>query len=226
MTGDARPGPEPAVIVMAEAARPGQVRRALEPLLGASGCAALQSALILAAVTWAQDVAPGAVYVAYDPADAESQVSALLPAPTTLFPQTGAGIGGRVAEATARVLAGESRPLLVVWPDLPRLRPAHAAAALGDLAAGCDLTLGPVIDGGFYLVGIDRPQPNLFALADEAWRTSDVMGMALAAGQETGLEVGILRAERALQRPADLRAALADPTLPLELREILGSRAV
>jgi hypothetical protein len=225
MTGDARPGLRPAVVVMAEAARPGQVRRALEPLVGPAGCAALQSALILAAVTWAHDVAAGAVSVACDPADAESEMRALLPAGTTVFPQTGEGIGPRVAEATARVLAGETRPVLVVWPDLPRLRPAHAAAALGDLEAGCDLTLGPVIDGGFYLVGIDRQQPKLFALPDEAWRTSDVMGMALAAGQETGLEVGILRAERALQRPADLRAALVDPTLAPELRGILGSRA-
>jgi hypothetical protein len=51
------------------------------------------------------------------------------------------------------------------------------------------------------------------------------MGMALAAARETGLEVGILRAERALHRPADLRAARADPTLPPELARILGSRA-
>jgi hypothetical protein len=225
MTGDARSGRRPAVVVMAEAARPGQVRRELQPLLGPSGCAALQSALIRAAVTWAHGVAPGAVYVAYEPADAESEVRALAPAPTMLFPQAGEGIGDRAAGATARVLAGETRPVLVVWPDLPRLRPAHAAAALGDLEAGCDLTLGPVIDGGFYLVGIDRPQPMLLALPDEAWRTSDVIGMALATGHETGLELGILRAERALQRPADLRAALADPTLPRELSEILGSRA-
>ena len=33
------------------------------------------------------------------------------------------------------------------------------------------------------------------------------MAMALAAAREAGLEVGILRAERALHRPADLRAA-------------------
>ena len=223
--GNARAGFRAAVVVMAEAARPGQVRRALEPMLGPAGCAALQSALILAAVRWAQDVAPGAVHVAYEPSDAESEVRSLLPPGTAMLPQTGEAIGGRVAEATARVLAGDTRPVLVVWPDLPRLRPAHAAAALGDLEAGCDLTLGPVIDGGFYLVGIDRPQPRLFALTDQAWRTSDVMGMALAAGQETGLEIGIVRAERALHRPADLRAALADPTLPRELRQILGSRA-
>jgi hypothetical protein len=39
--------------------------------------------------------------------------------------------------------------------------------------------------------------------------------------REAGLELGILRAERALHRPADARAALADPLLPDGLAKIL-----
>lgn len=223
MTGEAPPGP--AVIVMARAPRPGQVRRALEPLLGPEGCAALQAALIGAAVKWAHTVAPGAVHVAYDPPDAAPEMRALLPAGAALFPQNGDGIGRRLADATARVFAHHAGPVLVVWPDLPRLRPAHATAALGDLSAGCDVTLGPVIDDGYYVIAIHRPQPTLFALPEQAWRGTDVMSMALAAARKTGLEVGILRAERGLHRPADLRAARADPTLPDELARILGARA-
>ncbi|MDQ6806559.1 MAG: DUF2064 domain-containing protein [Actinomycetota bacterium] len=223
MSPDPRSGP--AVVVMARAARPGQVRRALEPLLGPEGCAALQSALIVAAVKWAQTVAPDDVHVAYDPPDAAPEMRALLPTGTALLPQNGDGIGRRLADATARVFAHHSGPVLVVWPDLPRLRPDHATAALEDLSAGCDVTLGPVIDGGFYLIGVDRPQPRLFALPEQAWRGPDVIGMALAAARKTALEVGILRSERALHRPADLRAARADPMLPRELVRILGSRA-
>jgi hypothetical protein len=43
----------------------------------------------------------------------------------------------------------------------------------------------------------------------------------LSAVREAGLELGILRAERALHRPADVRAALADPLLPDALAKIL-----
>ncbi|HEY5317265.1 MAG TPA: DUF2064 domain-containing protein [Solirubrobacteraceae bacterium] len=223
MNGDSPPAP--AAVVMARAPRPGEVRRALEPLLGPEGCAALQAALIVAAVNWAHAAAPGAVHVAYDPPDAAAEMRVLLPTDIALFPQNGEGIGRRLADATARVFARHSGPVLVVWPDLPHLRPAHAAAALGDLSAGCDVTLGPVIDGGFYLIAIDRPQPKLCAIPERAWRGSDVMATALAAGRKAGLEVGILRAERALHRPADMRAARADPTLPPELARILGHRA-
>lgn len=215
----------PAVLVMARAASPGEVRRALEPLLGPEGCAALQSALLLAAVDWARAVAPGEVHVAYDPPDAAPEMRAVLPSGTGLFPQNGDGIGSRLADATARVFSRHDGPVLAVWPDLPRLRVDHARAALDDLRAGCDLTLGPVIDGGFYLVGVSRPQPKLFTVPEQAWGASDVMGTVLEAAREAGLEVGILRAERALHRPADLRAALADPTLPAEIARILSSPA-
>jgi uncharacterized protein len=108
-----------------------------------------------------------------------------------------------------------------VWPDLPRLRREHASAALEDLGAGCDVVLGPVVEGGLYLLGIAHPVPKLFALPEQSWRGRDVMMIGLAAVREAGLEVGILRAERALNRPADVRAALADPLVPESLAKIL-----
>jgi glycosyltransferase A (GT-A) superfamily protein (DUF2064 family) len=119
------------------------------------------------------------------------------------------------------VFARKEGPLLIVWPDLPRLRTDHAAAALDDLSSGCDAVLGPVIDGGLYMLAIARPLPKLFALPEQAWRSPDVMMLGLAAARDAALEIGILRGERALHRPADVRAALADPMLPGDIERIL-----
>jgi uncharacterized protein len=211
----------PAVLVMARAPRRGEVRRALEPVLGADGCVALQAELIAQAAIWAHEVAPGAVHVAHEPADAGQELRPLVGPDVALFPQNGDGIAGRLADAAARVFARSQRPLMVVWPDLPRLRPEHALAALDDLEAGCDLVLGPAIDGGLYLIALPRPLPKLFGLPEQAWRSPDVMTFGVAAARDIGLEVGILRTERALHRPADVRAALADPLLPDGLAKIL-----
>lgn len=213
---------DPAVLIMARAPRRGQVRRALEPLLGADRCAALQAKLIKVAAAWGDGVAPKAVHVAHDPPDAGGEIRRLLAPDNVVFPQNGDGIAGRLADAAARVFARHSGPLLIVWPDLPRLRLDHGRAALDDLAAGCDLVLGPALEGGFYLIGINRPLPRLFALPEQAWRSPDVMILAAAAVRSAGLELGILRAERPLHRPADVRAALADPLLPEEVGRILG----
>jgi glycosyltransferase A (GT-A) superfamily protein (DUF2064 family) len=216
---------EPAVLIMARAPRRGEVRRALEPLLGPDGCVALQSALIAQTADWARNVAPGAVHVAHDPPDGGRELRALVGDTASLFPQNGDGIAGRLADAAARVFARKDGPLLIVWPDLPRLRPEHSAAALDDLSAGCDAVLGPVIDGGLYLLGIPRPQPRLFALPEQSWRSPDVMMLGVAAARDVGLEIGLLRGERALHRPADVRAALADPMLRGELGRILRRAA-
>ena len=216
-------GPRPAVLIMARAPRAGEVRRALEPLLGREGCRELQALLIARAAAWGRKVGSGVVAVAHDPPDAGSELRRLVGTGAVLFPQNGEGITGRLADASARVLARRGSPLLIVWPDLPRFRAAHAVGALDDLRSGCDVVLGPAIDGGLYLVGIARPLPELFALPEQTWR-SDVMGVALTAIREVGFEVGILRAERALHRPADVRAALADPLLPDDVAAVLRRR--
>jgi hypothetical protein len=165
-------------------------------------------------------VGAGAPHIAHDPPDAGSELRRLVGGDAVVFPQNGEGITGRLADASARVLARSGGPLLIVWPDLPRFRVAHAAGALEDLSSGCDVVLGPAIDGGLYLVGIARPLPELFALPEQTWR-GDVMAVALTAIRDVGFEVGILRAERALHRPADVRAALADPLLPEDVAAIL-----
>jgi glycosyltransferase A (GT-A) superfamily protein (DUF2064 family) len=214
-------GADPAVLIMARAPRRGQVRRALEPLLGADRCAALQAKLIRGAIAWGTEVAPKAVHVAHDPPDAAADLRLLVAPDTVLFPQNGDGIAGRLADAAARVFARHTGPLLIAWPDLPRLRLAHARAALDDLGTGCDVVLGPALDGGFYLIGINRPQPKLFAIPERAWRSPDAMALAVPAVRAAGLELGILRAERPLHRPSDVRAALADPLLPDDVERIL-----
>jgi uncharacterized protein len=211
----------PAVLIMARAPRRGQVRLALEPQLGSEATIALQAALIAQTSRWAHDVAPGQIHIAHDPPDAGPVLRELAGDDVSLFPQNGKGIAARVAEAVGRVFARRVGPLLIVWPDLPRFRPEHAAGALDDLSDGCDLVLGPVIDGGFYLIGIARPLPELFALPESVWRDSDAMALVAAAARDAGLAIGLLRAERALQRPADVRAALADPLLPDQIRRVL-----
>jgi glycosyltransferase A (GT-A) superfamily protein (DUF2064 family) len=211
----------PMVLIMARAPRRGEVHRALEPLLGVDGCLALHVALIATTAAWANEVAPNGMYVAHDPPDGGRELRPLFGPRATLFPQNGEGIAARVSDAAARVFAQREGPLLIVWPDLPRIRREHATAALDDLSAGCDVVLGPVIDGGLYLIGIAHPVPKLFALPEQRWRGRDVMMIGLSAVREAGLEVGILRAERALHRPADVRAAMADPLLPEALAKIL-----
>lgn len=214
-------GAAPAALIMARAPRPGFAKTRLQPLLGAQGCARLQATLIARAARWALSAAPGGVHLAYDPADAAQEIAALVSPEVVLRAQRGSDLGQRLTAATGEILDGGSRPLLVVGTDLPTLGAVHARAALADLAAGCDFAVGPALDGGYYLIAIDRPRPELFALPPDVWGGPEVLALTLAAAREVGLSLGLLRSERDLDTPEDARAALADPTLPRELAALL-----
>ena len=117
---------------------------------------------------------------------------------------------------------GGDGPVLVTWPELPVWRPQVAADALDDLAAGCGASLGPAFDGGLYLLAFARPSPALLALTDPDASRVDPINELIAEAREAGVELGILRTERALRSPADVRALLADPLTDGELRALLG----
>src|SRR5258708_39831987 len=64
-------------------------------------------------------------------------------------------------------------PALVVGPDCPALTPDHLRAAARALVDGIDVVIIPVDDGGYGLIGMQRPQPAPFA--GMTWGTSSGM---------------------------------------------------
>ena len=197
------------------------LRAELAELLGLAGYAQLERILLARAAAWAAAVAPGAVHVAFEPAGAEPSLAPLVGEVAQRFALAGEGASRRVGAAAERLFEFGEGPVLIVWPELPRWRPEHAAGALADLADGCDVSVGPVFDGGFYLVALARFTPAVFELPDDGWRHPEAMGQMLTAAHLAGLDAGLLRAERALRRAADVRAFLADPLVDDELREVL-----
>jgi hypothetical protein len=154
----------------------------------------LEQELVGRARRWADELAPGAVFPA----------------------------SGGVGEAVTGLFAGGEGPVVVVWPELVRWRSDHATAALDDLADDCELSVGPMFDGGFYLVAFARPVPALVDLPDDAWQTRDPIGLAADAAQRSGRAIGLLRTERGLRTPADVNALLADPLVDDGLRGLLS----
>jgi glycosyltransferase A (GT-A) superfamily protein (DUF2064 family) len=207
------------VIARAPGAEP--ARPELAELLGTGRYERLEQLLLARALAWAARVAPGHVHIAYDPAGAEPALRGLAGEGVSIFPLTGDGVSRRLLRAVERVLGEGHGPVLVAWPELPQWRPAHADGALDDLSDGCDVSVGPVFDGGFYLLALARLVPSLFELPDDGWRSPEAMGRLLAAAQHEALEPGLLRAERGLRRPADVRAAVADPLLDPDLADVL-----
>jgi len=118
-------------------------------------------------------------------------------------------VADRVEVMDAAEVAGPG-PLVVLPAICPRLGPGHVAAALADLAAGCDAAYGPTLEGDWYLAALAAPRAGLLT------------GSPFAVAREHDVEVGLLRHERALRTPADAAAYLADPLTPADVRAALG----
>lgn len=106
-----------------------------------------------------------------------------------------------------------SGPTLYVWADTPMLGAAHAAGLRADVEAGADVVAGAALDGGVYLLFVRDAAAGLLGLG---------FPDAVERARELGLEMGMLRHERRLRRPEDVRALLADPLLPDEVRAVLS----
>ena len=213
---------ERAVLVMAKAARPGLAKTRLAPMLGDDRCACLQTALITRAVAVATSVAPGATFVAFDPPDARDELAGLVRPGVELVPQRGVHLGERLAAAVTDVYAVHLGPLVVVGTDIPLLGARHLRGAFASLSAGDDVVLGPAHDGGYYLAGMNRPEPSLFDIAPQLWGGPGVLAATTTRVRAVGLRVGLLEELRDLDTPEDAVALAAEPSLPSALRPLLG----
>jgi uncharacterized protein len=82
-----------------------------------------------------------------------------LPPGFELHTQRGAGLGERLGHA----LAAADGPALVVGMDTPQLTPALLSEAASRLTEpGVDAVLGPAHDGGYWTIGLRRPDPAAF----------------------------------------------------------------
>jgi uncharacterized protein len=82
-----------------------------------------------------------------------------LPLGFDVVPQSTGGLAERLAGAFATVKG----PAFLVGMDTPQLRPADITTATGALERpGVDAVLGPAADGGWWGIGLRRPEPAAF----------------------------------------------------------------
>jgi len=66
-----------------------------------------------------------------------------------------------------------------------------------------DLVLGPAADGGYYLIGLNKPQPGLFQ--NIAWGSSSVLERTLNNATWNKLRFHLLKRLHDIDRPDDLK---------------------
>lgn len=157
------------IAILAKAPVAGQAKTRLIPRLGAEGAARLQRWLLARMVETAAaaDLGPVVLWCA-GPQDHPDFRQCLDAGKVSLQVQPEGDIGVRMAAAAAKSPDG----VLIIGTDCPMLTPALLREAAEALRAH-DAVVFPAEDGGYVLIGLRRPAPELFAGIE--WSTECVM---------------------------------------------------
>ena len=147
----------------------GKAKTRLIPALGADGAADLHRRLTERTVTTIH-AAGLPCEVRSTGADPQAFRDWLGPA-VTIVDQGEGDLGQRLARAAADV------PVLLLGADIPGLEPDHLCAAAAALATAAAV-IGPAEDGGYWLLGLSAPAPQVFE--NIAWGTETVFAETVA----------------------------------------------
>jgi hypothetical protein len=105
-------------------------------------------------------------------------------------------------DLTDRLMASlHPSPVIFFGADTPDLSAHHVAQAVAALETH-PVVLGPADDGGYYLIGMKQPMPEL--LDHMPWSTDQVMPETLRRLAEAGISPALLDTLHDCDRPEDL----------------------
>lgn len=219
-----------ALAIMCKAPLSGASKTRLCPPLTPDEAARLSRAFIAdvaAAIAAVPKEAGTKAIAVVTPADAQAAVAGLLPPGFAVMAQRGRDLSARLIHATADLLAEGFAGVCLINADSPTLPVSlleRAAEALR--RPGERLVIGPAIDGGYTLIGLKRPRPEMFR--DMAWSTSAVLAQTLARAAALGPPVTLLPTWYDVDDAASLgllSLELFGGAIPLGVEGLAGSPA-
>lgn len=174
-----------ALLIVAKAPEPGRTKTRLVPPLTPEQAASLYQSFLLDTLCLAGELAWERTSLVA-PAGATAALSRLLPAGMTVLEQRGVGLGDALPHAFATHFAQSFNRVVLIGSDSPTL-PAAFIDAASQALDRADLSIGPTLDGGYYLIGMRALHLGVFR--DISWSTSSVFAETLERAHALRLNV-------------------------------------
>lgn len=181
----------------------GQTKTRLIPRLGPEGAAQLQRQMTehtLATVARCQQSRRVRGAIAFTDANL-AQMQAWLGPDGDYWPQGEGDLGDRMARAFERSFATGATRTVMIGIDCPDLTPALLATAFNQLDIA-PVVFGPAADGGYYLIGLAQPYPDLFR--GIAWGTDQVFAQSRQILNAAAIPFAVLPTLTDVDYPEDL----------------------
>jgi rSAM/selenodomain-associated transferase 1 len=198
--------------IFVKSPRAGLVKTRLAESIGAHDAAALYRSMGRQIVARCLDPGRHRTTIWLTPAEEEPNVRAwLLRLEVDEFRvQREAGLDVRLSAAFAHHFAEGATRVVVIGSDCPDVDTTLVRRAF-DALRECDLVIGPARDGGYYLIGLRFPTPELFRRV--TWSTDLVFRQTMLNAARLGLSATVLPELRDVDTVADARALDLLPTV-------------
>ncbi|MGH9162933.1 MAG: TIGR04283 family arsenosugar biosynthesis glycosyltransferase [Vicinamibacteraceae bacterium] len=152
---------------------------------------ALRTAIFRDTLAIVRSVEEADRYVLCEPPEACSHLRDVVGPEVQVLAQRDGDLGRRLVGAFEDLFRLGARRVILVGSDLPNLPVRVILAADKALERRRHrVVLGPASDGGYYLVGLGSPHPELFSGVD--WGTSHVLSQTLSLAAQHGIEAHLL----------------------------------
>ncbi len=177
-----------AVIIMAKAPVPNEVKTRLTPHLGPEAASLIYHNFLLDKIEQVKSIEAHR-YVAYTPQTSESLFRSIMPPGFSLISQEGEDLGEKLSNVSKGLFEQGAEKVVMLDSDTPNLPTDLIREAFSGLDE-VDVVLGPCEDGGYYLIGMRSWVQELFR--GIPWSTADVTKMTVKKAQALGLRVLLL----------------------------------
>ena len=192
-----------ALAAMAKVPIAGEVKTRLSPPLTPEQAAELARCFLADRVEQLRGLPASDRLVAFTPPEREASSVCSCPGTSGCCPSDGADLGARMSRLLSDLLAEGYAGAIALGTDTPTLPTAYLAEACEALRSGAaDVVLGPSEDGGYYLIGLGRPAPELFV--NVPWSTATVYAETLARARASGRRISVLPTWFDVDRVPDL----------------------
>jgi uncharacterized protein len=191
------------LIIFTRYPTPGKVKTRLIPAVGADGAALLHRQMSQRTLDRARELRerlPVSISVHFDGSDRQ-QMANWLGADLVYRSQGEGDLGIRMDRSISVAHQQGAERVVLIGTDCPKLTADILVQAFTGLLER-DLVLGTALDGGYYLIGMRQPQPELFV--DVEWGTDRVLQQTIAIANRLNLEIGYLPTLADIDRPEDL----------------------
>ena len=191
------------LVIFTRFPEPHRTKTRLIPALGPEGAAQLQRDMTRHTLAVAREVATDrllSVEVRFEGGDAR-KMAACFGNGVSYRPQGPGDLGRRMDRAFVDACREGAEQTVLIGTDCPEITPRLIRESFGRLAAS-DVVLGPANDGGYYLIGLQRPVSRLFV--EIPWGSERVFGETMNRADELSLSVSLLETLSDVDRPNDL----------------------